>query len=214
MKAQHLHLTRARRGFTLIEILIVVAIMASLALVMWEAQGWVQGKSLRSQAESEISVLEASLNACKADNGGILPFARGDEYSSHILYKALSCDEDNNGEPDEENGSVRMPYCSTLSIIKNKKDKEVMEGIPAQKAKITAKDGSKRITGKFFLIYDPWGNPYRYRLGFESEDEKGKSGSGVNPDFDIFSLGPDGLGDGLTNDGDNKDNVSNVRSWK
>ena len=68
--------------------------------------------------------------------------------------------------------------------------------------------------GKYYLIIDPWGNPYRYRLGYELEDEKGKTGPGINPDFDIFSQGPDGLGQGKTNADEDADNVTNIRSWK
>lgn len=203
-----------KKGFTLIEILVAVAILATLAAIMWQAQGWIQGRSLKSQAENEIKLLEASLNAYKADSGGSLEFGRGDEYSSHVLYKMIYCDENNDGEPDEVNGTPLMPFCETLNVIKNKKDNEILEGIPVRKAKITSKEGGKKVSGKYFLIYDPWGNPYRYRLGYETEDSKGKVGSGMNPDFDIFSLGGDGLGDGKTNDGDNADNVSNVRSWK
>lgn len=206
--------TLVRKGFTLIEIMVAVAILATLAAMMWEANGWIQSKALKSQAENEIKLLEGALNQVKADNGGALPLGRGDEFSSHVLYRTLNCDEDNNGEPDKDDtGATRMPYCD-LSVIKTKKDTEETVGIPVRKAKITGKDGAKRISGKFYLIFDPWGNPYRYRLGFETEDEKGRAGDGINPDFDIFSLGADGLGDGLTNDGDNADNVTNVRTWK
>lgn len=198
-----------RKGFTLIEVLVAVAILATLAAMMWEANGWIQNKSLRSQAENDIKIMEAALNEVKAENGGMLPYGRGDEYSSHVLYKTLNCDEDNNGEPDTDaGGSVLLPHCE-LSVVKNKKEAEQPVGIPVRRARISGKN-----SGKYFLIFDPWGNAYRYRLGFETEDEKGKAGEGMNPDFDIFSLGADGLGDGLTNDGDNSDNVSNVRSWK
>lgn len=206
--------TAARKGFTLVEILIATAILAALAAGMWEASAYAKAKGLKNTANSQIQLLETSLNAYRADSGGTLPFGRGDEYSSHVLYKALYCDNDNDGEPDEVDGTMMMPYCPSLVVIKNKKEAEQEEGIPAMRAKITTKDGGKRISGKFFLLMDPWGKPYRYRLGYDVEDEKGKTGPGMNPDFDIFSLGPDGLGDGKTNDGDNEDNISNVRSWK
>ena len=44
--------------------------------------------------------------------------------------------------------------------------------------------------------------------------DKPRKGPGVNVDFDIFSLGPDGLGDGLSNKGENEDNVSNIKFLK
>ena len=51
-------------------------------------------------------------------------------------------------------------------------------------------------------------------MGYEMKDERGKPGKGVNPDFDIFSLGVDASGNGLSNKGKNEDNISNVRSWR
>lgn len=203
--------TAVRKGFTLVEILIATAILAAIAAGMWEASAYAKNKGLKNTATSQVQLLEASLNAYRTDSGGTLPFGRGDEYSSHILYKTLFCDEDNDGEPDGDNV---MPYCNSLVVIKNKKESEQEEGIPVMRAKITTKDGGKRVSGKFLIIMDPWGNPYRYRLGYDAEDEKGKTGPGINPDFDIFSLGGDGLGDSKTNDGDNEDNITNIRSWK
>lgn len=206
--------TAVRKGFTLVEILIATAILAALAAGMWEASAYAKNKGLKNTATSQVQLLEAAMNAYRADSGGTLPFGRGDEYSSHVLYKALFCDEDNDGEPDELDGTPLMPYCNSLVVIKNKKEAEQEEGIPVMRAKITTKADGKRVSGKFLLIMDPWGNPYRYRLGYDTEDEKGKTGPGINPDFDIFSLGGDGLGDGKTNDGDNEDNITNIRSWK
>lgn len=204
-----------RKGFTLIEILVASTILIVLAATMWEARGWIEAKSVRSEAEQQIKLMEAGLNAYKTESGGILPFGRGDEYSSHVLYKALNRDEDDDGEPDKEDGVTLQPFCPSLSVAKSSKETETTEGIPVRRAKIKVKEGGKQVSKKHFLIYDPWGTPYRYRLGFQTEDENGKAGSGVNPDFDIFSLGPDTKGDGNDNSSeDNKDNVSNVRSWK
>ncbi len=205
-----------RGGFTLIEILIVVGVLAFLGAAMWEARAYIEGKSLKTQAQNEISTLEAGMNAYKSDNGGECPYGKGDEYSSHVMYQALYCDYDNDGAPDMEKGTktMRQPYCESLAIIASTKEEDRERGIPVVKARVSAIVNGKKKSGKLYLIFDPWGKPYRYRLGFETEDDKGKVGSGMNPDFDIFSLGPDGLGDGKTNHGDNEDNISNVRSWK
>lgn len=207
-----LHLP-AHRGFTLIEILIVIGILALLGVGMWQATAYVQNKGLRSTAEHQVQLLEASMNAYRADNAGVLPYARGDEQSSNIMYEALSRDEDNNGEPDDKNGEIQMPYCESFYIVSSK-DEHVQEGIPVVKARLKSSGGGKGARGKVYVIMDPWGNAYRYRLGYECETDGGRSGDGMNPDFDIFSLGPDGRGNGRTNHGDNEDNISNVRSWK
>lgn len=208
-----LQIPSRKRGFTLVEILIVVAILALLAAGMWQATAYIQERSMKSTAQSQIQMLEASMNAFRADNAGYLPAGRGDDQSSNVMYEALSRDEDNNGEPDDKNGEILMPYCESFYVASSK-DTLQQEGIPVIKARIKASGGSKGARGKVYIIVDPWGNPYRYRLGYEAETEGGKTGDGINPDFDIFSTGPDGKGNGRTNDGPNEDNISNVKSWK
>lgn len=195
------------KGFTLVEILIGVGILAMLAAGMWVAVASYQDKKLVKKAETEIALLSASMTEYRTDNGGLLPFGRGDEESSNIMYRALSCDENGDGEPDNENGVTRMPYCPTFNVIKNPKEAEQGEGIPVLKASIKTKAKGRR---KFLVIVDPWGRPYRYRLGCEAEDDKGKTGKGINGDFDIFSQGPDGQGDSTNKIAENEDNVSNI----
>ena len=199
-----------KKGFTLVEILVGVGILAMLAAGMWVAVGSTQTKKLKNKAETEITLLEAAMNEYRTDNGGVLPFGRGDEESSNIMYQALSCDFDGDGEPDDEIGVTRMPYCPTFTVIKNTKAAEQGEGIPVLRASIRTKEKGKR---KMLVIVDPWGKPYRYRLGCEAEDDKGKTGQGINADFDIFSQGPDGLGDSTNKAGENEDNISNIKLW-
>lgn len=208
-------LSRCSRGFTLIEILIVIAVLAMLAAAAWEATAWIKNKQMVKTAENQIALLEQAVNAYKTDNGGYLPAGKGDEWSSHVLYQALYCDYDNNGEPDQDKktDAVMMPYCTSFVIIKNTKAKEREEGIPVIKAKMKASaiPQNKRTKGnKFYVILDPWNNPYRYRLGFDAE-ANGKAGNGMNADFDIFSQGPDMRGDSRNIVGDNADNISNIR---
>lgn len=207
MKLNHQH---SRKGFTLVEILIGVSILAMLASGMWVAVASYQNKKLVKKAETEITLLEAAMNEYRTDNGGTLPFGRGDEESSNIMYRALSCDDDNDGEPDDVAGVTRMPYCPTFNVIKNPKAAEQGEGIPVLRASIRTRDKARK---KMLVVIDPWGKPYRYRLGCEAEDDKGKTGEGVNADFDIFSQGPDGKGDSMDKKGDNEDNISNIKLW-
>lgn len=200
----------AAGGFTLIEILVCIAILAMLAVVLLEVRGYINNKKLLNVAQSQIAMLETGMNAYRSDNAGSLPDGEGDEASSHTLYAALYRDKDNNGEPDQESGVPLPPYCNSFAIIKDTKAREELDGIPVIKQQVRTQKGRKKL----WILQDPWGNTYRYRLGFDQDNSKGKPGKGVNPDFDIFSLGGDGKGDGTSNEGDNADNVSNVRSWK
>jgi general secretion pathway protein G len=54
-------------------------------------------------------------------------------------------------------------------------------------------------TGGTATIVDPWGAEYRYRRG----------NGAMNPDFDIWSNGPDGQSSGDGDSDDDKDDISN-----
>ena len=200
-------------GFTLIEVFVVMAILAILGTMGWVASGMVNNRQMTKTAELQIAQLEVGMNGYRMDFGDVIPAGTGDEWSSHVLYKALYCDENGDGEPDidEQTNEVRTPYCeSIVPLAKIKQQREANNPAIKKSVRMT---GSKR-NKKTFILLDPWGNPYRYRQGYELPDKEGKTGKGINPDFDIFTQGPDGKGNGLTNRNANEDNISNVRSWK
>ncbi len=57
------------RGFTLVELLVVITIIAILAALVLSTAGGIQDKAARSRAQSEIAALSAALESYKADNG-------------------------------------------------------------------------------------------------------------------------------------------------
>jgi general secretion pathway protein G len=57
------------RGFTLIELMLVVAVIAVLAGLMLAAMGGVQSRAARNRAEAEISAMEVALDRYKSRNG-------------------------------------------------------------------------------------------------------------------------------------------------
>jgi len=62
-------LSKFPEGFTLVELLIVIAIIAILAALTLNTAGYIQKKAARSRAETEIAALSAALESYKADNG-------------------------------------------------------------------------------------------------------------------------------------------------
>src|SRR5437764_8669616 len=60
---------RAIGAFTIIELLIVMAIIIVLAGLILATAGYVQKKGYRSRAEAEIAAISAALENYKADNG-------------------------------------------------------------------------------------------------------------------------------------------------
>jgi prepilin-type N-terminal cleavage/methylation domain-containing protein len=59
----------ATSGFTILELLMVIAIIAILAGLILSTAGYIQKKGASSRAETEIAALTVALENYKADNG-------------------------------------------------------------------------------------------------------------------------------------------------
>ncbi len=211
INAQKRGTIRVKKGFTLIEILIVITIMAFLMAAAWTARNYFIARGMEKTAESRLSLIVGAMDAYKADSGGVLPYANGDEWSGHVLYIMLSGDTNNDGKPDKnkKTNQMRSTYISELTYLKSG-EKDATSGIPVIKRPLMKSPDDGNRKGARYILLDPWGNAFRYTLGCEAESTSKKEGNGINPDFDIFSLGADGLGNGRNKEGDNKDNLSNI----
>src|SRR4051812_43481402 len=100
--------TNGPAGFTILELLIVITIIAVLAGLTIATMGYVSGKARRSRAEAEIAAISAALENYKADNGvypsdtatdALVPTI-GDPKNyvdaGATLYQQLSGDQDKN----------------------------------------------------------------------------------------------------------------------
>jgi len=84
-------------GFSLIELLVVVAIIAILAGLILQTAGFVQNKAARSRAEAEVAALSAALESYKADYGDYpLSSTAGYANSATLLFNVLTLSNSNN----------------------------------------------------------------------------------------------------------------------
>ena len=177
MKVQGLRHRHA--GFSLMELIVVVAIIVVLAGLTLGGFNFINQKKARSTAQIQVKLIEDALEKYHADNRSYPASAdatgeRGDE----VLYKALYWD----GYEARDSGGVI--YLVELDPVNNTKGGQ---------AWIQGKDAQARIV-------DPWGNFYRYRTGDQA----------VNPDYDLWSTGPDGK----TNpDSKHKDSLDDIKNW-
>jgi prepilin-type N-terminal cleavage/methylation domain-containing protein len=77
-------MTAKFRGFTLVELLIVIAIIAILAGLILSTSGYIQKRSARARTEAEIAAMAAALESYKADNGDYPVGAAGDPSNTAI----------------------------------------------------------------------------------------------------------------------------------
>ena len=164
-----------RRAFTLIELLIVMAIIIVLAGLVIATSGYVQEKSKRSRAEAEIAAMSAALESYKADNG-IYPTNPDTERlnptspapndyapASAYLYELLA------GDLGRDRTIENKTYFSF-------KPNMLLPPPPSTNA-VTA-------------IRDPFGNPYGYSTMKATATNPATAG-GYNPTFDLWSTAGD-----------------------
>jgi type II secretory pathway pseudopilin PulG len=156
----------SRNAFTVVELLVVMAMILVLAGLVLAASGYLQKKAARSRAGAEIAAMSAALENYKADNGiyprdattdaldARAPIASAYQPASLYLYNQLA---------GTANGS-RSPMGKPYFVFK-----------PNQ---LNPLDQSQNVTS----IRDPFGNSYGY-----STANQANSANGYNPTFDLWS---------------------------
>jgi prepilin-type N-terminal cleavage/methylation domain-containing protein len=181
MKISQSPLAQKRGGFTLVEILTVVAIIVVLMGMTMGISRWAMLNSQIQKCTVQVKLFENKIQEYEADNGEFPP-GDGSDRSSVALYQELY-----------ENGILndRKVYMPELDP--------------------DASDQFKRKIDNG-LILDPFKHkkPYFYLRGVDENGEQ--RGDAYNPDFDIWSLGPNGVG---RNDGGNadEDTDDDIHNW-
>lgn len=181
------------KGFTLIEILTVVFIVVLLLAITIGAFGWVETRKREESTKIIIKRIATELESYYADEG-TYPDGNGNEASTNALYSVLFGDYENSGAPGENNGVRNTVYYGELN--------------PKQQGKAPL---VTKIKNKYIIV-DAWGAPLRYSLGFQEKDTKGGYGTGMNPSYDLWSMGADGKQetDPYKEGPANRDNITNV----
>ena len=92
---------RVARGFTLMEIMVVIAIIAILATMTVAGVTWYKRKAAENKTTMLIASVELGLEDYRADEGSLPVVSDADEDSTLLLYQALYGDLDGDGQPEQ-----------------------------------------------------------------------------------------------------------------
>ena len=161
---------RAGGAFTLIELLIVTAIIIVLAGMILATAGYVQKKGYRSRTEAEIAAICAALENYKADNG-VYP---RDEVTDNFSVSTTSVS-------DYDASSLKL-YEYLSGDTTHDRIAETKTYFPFKPNQLSPTDQTQPVSA----VRDPFGNPYGYSTAKSANPTTALVG--YNPTFDLWSI--------------------------
>ena len=161
-------------AFTVVELLVVMAMILVLAGLILATSGYVQKKGQHSRAEAEIAAMSAALENYKADNG---------------IYPRDA----NSSDRADPVGNLSDAAYTSASVFLYEQLFGALNGArtPTTSAKIyfpfkpNMLNPPQPSTDPVTSIRDPFGNPY----GYSTAKAANPGGAiGVNPTFDLWSI--------------------------
>ena len=186
----------AQRGFTLIEILIVISIIALLSSLVLVAINKARGSAAEAIAKTEVSGLSSAADRYFEEESQY-PGMETSKIDSSTNQFPLLFDALFGLRKPEGPGGRSAPYVQIEEKKVGVYDSDTDAYRPAEKAERQ----NPRI--KKYLL-DPWGNPYVYRCN----KNVAKKEDWMHKDADIYSLGPNGEDD-TVNEVENGDDLGN-----
>ena len=201
MKLQSRFANRTAKGFTLIELMVVVTIIVLLAGMTVAITTAVQNKARRAKTSALIKAMDAGLERYRTDNGDYPRPASEDETGevngmstktgpAKALYQALSGDGDDaieggstgsDGETDEDEIGYWEDIINPLGGGEEGEETEpnqIRKGVPVE-----------YVNGGY-LLTDPWKHPWQYMM-FDPEESDEYSQNTRNMTYDLWSFGQD-----------------------
>lgn len=169
---------RLQKGFSLLELLIVIALIAGLLALSLTSVSVFTRKAHIQKAEAQIQVLQTGLEVYKREVG-VLPqnSLSQSENGAAILYQALS------GNGDDKIGGDRASLANPTrkDLVGKMILPELLPGNDEQQSWVSNSSSTE------IIVVDPWGAPWHYVSGSPSEQN--------NTEYDLWSKGHEGGND-------------------
>ena len=160
-------------GFTLVEMLVVVAIIAILAAILIPSVGGARKTALKRKAELECNAIKTAIESFFSDFK-YMPWEEGSGKGQFVGADKWA--------EDAESQKAIMAFLRG----ENKLGKAYLE-VSSRDSKATA-DGD----GDEGVFYDPWKNPYRIGIDRNLDQQVAYGGKTYKARVLVISLGPDG----------------------
>jgi type II secretory pathway pseudopilin PulG len=190
------HKRRYNAAFTLIELIVVTAVIIILTGLVLSTVGYVQKKGARARAETEIAAMSAACESYKADNGiyprdptantatdtlnartmldPVTTDAALYRAASLVLYRALSGDRNLDRTVTDADKNFNIDGSSLSPPLAQRP-----QSYFAFKPNMLSPSGG---SGTIIAITDSFGNSYGYSTANQYDPNKG-----YNPTFDLWS---------------------------
>ena len=182
-------LSKRLHGFTMIELLMVIAVILILAGITFGVSRGVQNAQARAKVKAELATISQALETYKSKNGDY-PWISVSNYSvaidnnvksaSHGLLKTLV------GWQSVDGTQVGQTNSSGIRYDKAKSALDVSKLSLSREWPVPSSDDETAPSNSTYLT-DPWGNAYVYLYKYRSN-----SSTWVRYGYILFSRGADG----------------------
>lgn len=161
----------AGAGFTLVEMLVVVAVIAILAAILIPSVGGARKTAQRRKAELECNAIKTAVESFFSD----FKYMPWEEPKGRFVG-------DDKWAEDAESQKAVMAFLRG----ENKLGKAYIE--------VSSRDSKAEASGEEDegIFYDPWKNPYRIGIDRNLDQQVDYKGKEYKARVLVFSLGPDG----------------------
>jgi len=187
-----MQMRRLRAGFSMAELLVVMAILAILMTLTFSAISIANKSKAKTKTEAQMAVLKAGLEKFKSDHGGY-PQITDEQEGAKLLYAALSGDTNYDGQYDKSD--------KNLDWLNNGKNssRRAKSYVPELLAGQTSNQGW--VDEEFYII-DGFGERIRYEA-----DVNSRQMWNAPTHFDLWSLGTNNL------DEEEEDQEKWIKNW-
>ena len=201
--------THRLRAFTLIEMLVVMAVIAVLAAILLNLNGLVQSKAARTRALGEIQTLSSGCDSYKADNGSYPQAPESSPGAKDSVTDNLDPRKDGNPNDPIYRSASKWLYRELSGDLNFNGRNEPGANPPEPKGYLSdfftpnrlGLDPNRAVGTADYVnfIKDPYGNSYGYSTKGADAEQKFRTkvstdptatrtaGQGYNPTFDLWS---------------------------